>query len=132
MSKIRIDWEKLDSTFDLMQKAMDPESIINRVFRDFAAQRIEDEIMPLIPRSDRSWKGKKAPAANTNPFQRKFENMQVTVKTKNNYHYLYFPDDGTNTRRHIGNKQFMLRGGQKAAPAITQELTNKLIEQITG
>lgn len=130
MSRIGIEWDEFEHLYSVMERATDSEGVINNVLRDFAAPQIESEIIPLIPRSGRSWKGKKAPAANTMPFQRKFENLGVTIKTKANYHYLYFPDDGATTRRHVGNKQFMRRGGEAAVPAITQELTDKLIEQI--
>ena len=132
MSRVGLDYEEFDKLFEIMERASDPETVINRVFHDFAASEIEGEIMPLIPRSGRTWSGKKAPAANTKPFKRLFGNMEVTVKTKSPYHYLYFPDDGTSTRRHVGNKQFMQHGGEAAAPAIAQELTEKLIQQISG
>jgi hypothetical protein len=94
------------------------EEVINKVLHGRGAEMIMDKIQPLLPVSGRRWKGKKAAASTAQPFRHKDENLSVTVHTKTAYNYLYFPDDGTNTQKHIGNKQFMWRGAEDAADEI--------------
>ena len=50
----------------------------------------------------------------------------VIFKSSPAWNYLYFPDDGSNTVRHRGNQQFMLRGAQDAAPKIADEICTRL------
>lgn len=108
------------------------ESIVNDVLHREAGPKIKNNIMPLLPRSGREWAGKKAAAKSVDPFVEKKENLAVTVTTKTNYHYLYFPDDGSNTIRHVGNQHFMYRGAQEAAPEIINLCTAKIINEIGG
>ena len=58
--------------------------------------------------------------------------LSVTIRTKNAYHYLYFPDDGSTTRRHHGGQEFMKRGAEKKQSKIIdrimQGLTSKFEE----
>jgi hypothetical protein len=53
-------------------------------------------------------------------------NLSTTVRSAQKYQYLYFPDDGTNTRRHVGNQQFFLRGAEDAAGEIVDVCIEKL------
>ena len=100
--------------------------VINDVLWNEAGQLIAEGIIPLLPRSGRTWRGKKAAAASTMPFTQKNETLAVTVKTKNAYHYLYFPDDGSNTRNHVGNQQFMLRGAEDQQDEIIERCFARL------
>lgn len=109
------------------------ESIVNDVLHDDAGQRIMANIMPYVPRSGRMWKGKRNPAArDTQPFREEHENLSVIVRTKTPYHYLYFPDDGSNTVKHAGNQQFMYRGAQETAPDIIELCKARIIKEIGG
>ena len=54
--------------------------------------------------------------------------MSVTVSTSRRYHYLYFPDDSSNTRRHVGNKQMFRRGLETAAPTVIEKIQSALTE----
>jgi len=103
--------------FDDLQQAMknfqgNTEETINDVLHNEAGELIKDAIKLLMPESGKTWKGKKKAAKHANSLTIKKENLAVTVKTTNSYHYLYFPDDGTNTRRHVGNQEFFRRGGE--------------------
>lgn len=132
MAKTELDFNELNGLIELMKQAQDSEEIINEALHGYGAEEIEKGIQELLPHSKRQWKGKKAAASATQPFTQENGNLSVTVKTKNDYHYLYFPDDGTNTRNHAGNQQFMLRGAEKKSAGITKNIAEKLVNQIEG
>lgn len=132
MGRAELDYKEFDNLMELMMRAAQPEPIINDVLYGFGAEEIEHGIQKLLPRSGRYWKGRKAPASATQPFVQENGNLSVTVKTKPAYHYLYFPDDGTNTKHHAGNQQFMLRGAESKSEGIAGKIAEKLVEQIEG
>lgn len=72
---------------------------------------LSDSIQTLIPVSDR----KKRHARNSAALQDRVKgsNLSVTVGTKSKYHYLYFPDDGSNTIHHVGNQHFFEKGAER-------------------
>lgn len=101
---------------------------INEVLHNQAGQLIHDEIKRLMPVSGRkAWKGKKAPAKTSNSLQIIGGTLSVTVATTKPYHYLYFPDDGTNTQRHVGNQQFFLKGAENKTEDIINLCINRLV-----
>ena len=106
--------------------------IVDNVLHGAGAEEIKKEIRPLIHASGRTWSGKKASAASANPFTQENGQLSVTVKSRGAYHYLYFPDDGSNTVRHVGNQQFMMRGAENASERIIDLCTEKLIEKLEG
>lgn len=115
-----------------LEKAMidfqgDTEKTINEVLHNEASLLIQDAIRRLIPESKKTWSGKKAAAASAKSLTDVKENLSVTVKTTKPYQYLYFPDDGTNTRRHVGNQQFFQKGGDSQI----EEITNRCITRLT-
>ena len=81
-----------------------------------------------MPVSGREWKGKKTAAKSAKSLTDLKGNLFVWVKTTNNYHYLYFPDDGTNTRRHVGNQQFFLKGAESQQETIVDLCIKKLVD----
>lgn len=101
---------------------------INEVLWNEAGPMIAEAIIPLLPRSNRTWRGKKAAAASTMPFLQINDTLSVEVKSKNAYHYLYFPDDGSNTRKHAGNQQFMLRGAESKQSEIIERCIAALVK----
>ena len=110
----------------------DAENAINDVFHNDAPPIVSESIKRLIPTSGRKWKGK-APAAKTaksSVTERKDErgNLSFAVGTTTKYHYLYFPDDGSNTRRHVGNQHFFQRGGE----AKQSEIIDRCITRIAN
>jgi len=118
--------------FDDLQQAMknfqgNTEETINDVLHKEAGELIKDAIKLLMPESGKTWKGKKKAAKHANSLTIKKENLAVTVKTTNSYHYLYFPDDGTNTRRHVGNQEFFRRGGESKIEEIKDRCIRRLV-----
>ena len=92
------------------------EDAINDVLHNYAGDRAQVDIYALMPVSDpaKVWAGKAPHAKLSKSLRNVFGNLSVTVTTSGDYSYLYFPDDGTNTRRHAGNQQFFARGGDAA------------------
>lgn len=102
----------------------DAERVINDVLHNEGGPLILDEIKNLMPVSKRQWNGKKVSAKSGKSLMITGDNLSVTVKTTKNYQYLYFPDDGTNTRKHVGNQQFFLHGAENK----TEEIINRCID----
>lgn len=104
--------------------------IIDKVLRSEGAEEIKKQIARLLPSSGRHWKGKAPAASSAMPgrFDQDNGELSVTIAARGKYHYLYFPDDGSNTRKHAGNKQFMLHGAESAAPKVVEMCVGKLAE----
>ena len=104
--------------------------IIDKVLRSEGAEEIKKQIARLLPSSGRHWKGKAPAASSAMPgrFDQDNGELSVTIAARGKYHYLYFPDDGSNTRKHAGNKQFMLHGAEAAAPKVVEMCVGKLAE----
>lgn len=121
------------ATFDTLQEVManyegNVEEAINDVLHNQASELIQTSIQQLIPVSGKTWKGK-APAAKTSKsLTSRNSNLAVEVVTTKKYQYLYFPNDGTNTRRHVGNQQFFERGGD----AVKDEIIDRCIAKLTN
>ena len=118
--------------FERLQNAIknfpgEAEEVINDVLHTEGSQLIQDAIRNLMPESGREWKGKKAAAKSARSLTDTKGNLFVEVKTTNNYQYLYFPDDGTNTKRHAGNQQFFLKGGESQQETIVDRCIKKLV-----
>lgn len=106
----------------------DTEKAINDVFHNEASPLIQDAIRRLMPVSGKTWKGK-APAAKTgNSLTDEKGNLFITVRTSKKHQYLYFPNDGTNTRRHIGEQYFFERGGESQQTEIVDRCISRLVE----
>jgi hypothetical protein len=120
------DFEALQSA--LKETTANAESAINEVLHGPAVPIIEDSIRRLIPVSGKAWRGKKGAAKTSNSMQNVNENLAVTVKTTKPYQYLYFPNDGTNTRRHVGNQRFFEKGGE----AVKNDIIERCIVNITS
>ena len=122
---------KIDfSDFDKLQEAMqsfqgNTEAILNDVLHNFAGDRAQEEIYRLMPVSR---KKKGAHAKFSKSLMNVNTNLAVTVTTAGKYGYLYFPDDGTNSRRHIGNQRFFERGGEAVQGEIIDRCIARLIE----
>lgn len=102
------------------------EEAINDVLHNYAGDRAQEEIRLLIPVSGKRWKGKAAPAKTSQSMRNLHGNLSETVTTAKKYQYLYFPNDGTNTRRHVGNQQFFEKGGEAATDDIIERCISKL------
>ena len=104
--------------------------VINEYLKNQGGNEIKREIQKILPRSGRTWKRKAPAASSVDPFKKTPINLGVKVHSTKIYHYLYFPDDGSNTKKHEGGQEFMLRGAQSAAPEIGENLINRLLDQL--
>ena len=128
MATFRLNHEEFARLENAMKNFQgDTEKTINEVLHNEGGQLIHDEIKRLMPMSGKRWKGKKPSAKTSNSLQIVGGNLSVTVTTKKAYQYLYFPDDGSNTRRHAGNQQFFLNGGENQKEEIINRCINRLV-----
>lgn len=123
---------RLAATDELIEKMKayqgNVENVVNEVLWDQGGPLINQAIMQLLPRSGRTWKGKKKAAADAQPFTQKNENLSVTITTKYSYNYLYFPDDGSTTRKHAGQRHFMFGGAENEQGKIIDLCIARLTE----
>lgn len=101
--------------------------IVNDVLHNEGGQLIHDEIKRLMPVSGKDWKGKAPAAKKAKSLQIDKGTLSVTVRSKSKWNYLYFPDDGSNTRRHVGNQQFFKRGGENKQEEIVDRCIGRLV-----
>lgn len=129
MAVFRLEATEFERLEQVMKNFPDvAEKTINEVLHNEGSQLIQESIKNLVPVSGRNWKGKKASAKTGNSLTDVKENLSITVKTTKNYQYLYFPDDGTNTRRHAGNQQFFLKGAEEQQNTIIDLCINRLTQ----
>lgn len=109
------------------------EDAVNEVLHGPAADIIADRISPLIHPSGRTFKGHRASAAASHWHGAATDrNLEVTVRAVRRFGYLYFPDDGSNTRRHAGGQRFMERGAEAAAERIAGLCIDNIINRTEG
>lgn len=124
----------------LKQYIQDYGDYADRVITDYLDQQGGTEIMEnislLIPASGRNWPARNfAPARDSavirpaKVFRKDANGLVVLVASKRPYNYLYFPDDGSTTLNHYGNKQFMLRGAEAASEEVIDGIIKRLIER---
>lgn len=129
MAYLDIDGSAIDKLITAMEEySGNVEEAINYVLHNEVFELAEPSIKNLMPVSGKHWKGKKAGAKASKSLSQEDGNLSVTVRSKAGYAYLYFPDDGSNTRRHIGNQRFFERGGE----AVLNEITNRCINKLTN
>ena len=130
-TRFEMDAKQVDSLMDAI-KAFDgdAEKVINEEFESYGAPLVEESIQRILPVSGRTWKGKKAGAKSAKPFMHDMQNLGFIVRTKSAYDYLYFPDDGSNTRKRRGNQRFMIRGAEEATPKIVDRCLARLSEAL--
>lgn len=122
------------SEFDRVMKAAqafpgDAEQAINEVLHEQAGGIIYQRINPLIHPSGRTFRGHGASARSSDwPRYDTEDNLAVSVGTKSRWRYLYFPDDGSNTKNHAGNQAFFFRGAQLATPEVIERCVERMTE----
>ena len=127
----RLDASELDRLQDAISRSAEKAGpVIDSVLRNEGAQGIKENIAMILPSSGRAWKGKGRPASAAMPasFMQENGSLSVTIVARGKYHYLYFPDDGSNTVRHAGNQQFMMRGAENASERIIEMCIGKLVD----
>lgn len=128
MARFEFDAREYDRLIEAIKNYEgDAESIVNDALHNEGGALIEEEIMRLMPFSGRDWKGKKKAAKHAKSLQQFEGNLSVTIATKTAYNYLYFPDDGTNTQKHIGNQQFFKRGAENKQSEIVDRCIARLV-----
>lgn len=133
MSSFYLDVREFERVTEAVKKFSDgaeAKRIINDYLHKEGGEILKENIRKILPVSGRTWKGKKTAASRTDPFVIKEANLAVIVKTKGAYHYLYFPDDGSNTQHHHGNQQFMFHGAEDSEEKIVNEVIDKLVERL--
>lgn len=107
--------------------------VIDGVLHGEGANLIKRAIPGLIHPSGRRWPGKTASIAGKpgggSRLSQDNASLQVTVAARGRIGYLYFPDDGTNTRNHVGNQQFMLRGAEEKQSDIIDRCIAGLVDE---
>lgn len=109
------------------------EQIITDTLHNEGAELIKKGIDVLLPRSGRKRKSPIAAASNKRsimPNKAESGNLNVVVSSTKTYRYLYYPDDGSNTRRHRGEQHFMRRGGESQSDKILKLCIEKLTKEI--
>lgn len=129
----KIDTGKTDQLItDIQRTGARAEQIISGVMQSYAGNRIIEKITPILPESGRKWKGKRKAARQAQPLRTENKDLPVIVRSKSPYHYLYFPDDGSNTVHHHGDQRFMYRGAEAAVPDIIEQCITEITEEIGG
>lgn len=128
MARFEMDAKEVERLFNTVKNFPgNAEKSINEVFHNDAPPIVSEEIKRLMPVSGKSWKGKAPAAKSAKSLTDETANLSFTVKTTDKYHYLYFPDDGTNTKRHVGNQQFFQHGGENKQTEIVDRCINRIV-----
>ena len=126
---LKINFADADKLQDALKEYQgNAEDAINEVLHNEGGGLIQEAIKRLMPKSGKSWRGKAPAAKSSNSLRNINENLSVTVTTNKKYQYLYFPNDGTNTRRHVGNQRFFEKGGE----AVQSEIIERCISKLTN
>ena len=121
-----LEFEKLSEA--LTEFSGNAEDVIDEVFHSEEVNALaQNAIKTLMPRSN---KKKGVHAKDSNSLRKLDGNLSVTIRTQKKFQYLYFADDGTNTRRHIGNQRFFGRGGENVQGDIANRCTNALLNNL--
>ena len=119
MSNFSVDYTDMEQLGQaIADYAGNAENVINTILHEQSFAPLTESIIGLIHPSGRTWKGKRASAKAVQPFSQKNGNLSIEIKSKKAYRYLYFPDDGSDTKNHYGDQQFMLRGVQEISDQI--------------
>lgn len=97
--------------------------VINDVLENEAKDLFISSITDLIPVSNRN----KKHAKTSNPLMAISGELSLTISAKKQFQYLYFPNDGSNTKNHVGNLDFMGRG----LKAQEENIINKILDRIS-
>lgn len=131
----RLEAEEIVNISELITRYGDSApKIIDNVLHREGAVEIRKEITRLLPASGRKWRKKARPASAAMPgaFDQDDDPLSVVIAARGRYSYLYFPDDGSNTKRHVGNQEFMRRGAEAAAAKIIDICLGRLAEAFGG
>ena len=130
MSRFELNADELERLQRVMKEFPgNTETVINEILHTEAGELLKTEIKRLMPESGRNWAGKKKAARSANSLRVLPGNLSVTVTTTKAYQYLYFPDDGTSTKKHAGNQQFFQKSGETQQKEIIDRCISGLMKR---
>lgn len=104
---------------------------INNELKENGASILRKEINRLMPVSGRKWKGKLTGARKSKKsLKSSVWDMTLVVFTSTPYGYLYFPNDGTNTKRHAGERYFFEGALANKEAVIIHRCVQRLTDEI--
>lgn len=125
MSVYEIDDKEIERLYEQIKKyPSDAEKKITNYLHASGYQRMSQAIQNAIPVSKR--KKKHAKDAKALMDRNRTTNLSVTIGTRNKYHYLYFPDDGSTTVHHAGNQKFFQKGVEEEETSVINEMLDLL------
>lgn len=131
MAEVRLDASEVERLAEKMTKfGTESGDVIQDYLRNEGFERIASHIPGLIHASGRKWKGKATSATSAgynSVFSHVVSSLTLDVYSTSRYHYLYFPDDGSNTKRHAGNQDFMYRGAEEVESQMVEEMVGRLV-----
>lgn len=134
MARFEMDTKEVERLYNVVKNfPSNAEKSINEVFRNDAPPLVSEEIKRLMPVSAPAnmfmvTVSRKPHAKYSDSLRKILGNLSFTVTTKGEFGYLYFPDDGTNTRRHVGNQQFFKHGGENKQTEIVDRCINRIVK----
>ena len=134
MASVMLSYEQFERLFQALDGvAADTESAVNEALKGSQVKNwMINSITGLTPVSKvktSAWHPRHAKSSS--PYKESFENLSILIKSKTAFNYLYFPDDGSNTKRHQGMQQFMLHGMEEVTDQVIDEIAKKIIEKIS-
>lgn len=105
--------------------------VIQGVYNEFAAKEIKQNILPLVHSSGRVFRGHRQGAKAAGPekvFTHQVKDLSLVVRTNGKFGYLYFPDDGSTSRKHAGQQHFMQKGLDRSTDTIIERCLAALTE----
>ena len=107
--------------------------IIQEVFDGFAANEIKENVVPHIHPSGRTFIDHRTSATRAGigrVFQHHVNGLTLTVESKGNFGYLFFPDVGQGAhQKRKGAQEFMLAGARDATQQIIDRCLARLAEE---
>jgi hypothetical protein len=128
-----VDVSKVEQLTEAIKQFQDEaETKINTYLHGEGYRRFEQAIHNAMPVSGRSWNGKRAAAKTSRSVQDKDkgENLAVTLHSTTVYGYLYFPDDGSNTKHHYGGQHFFEKGVENETTQAINDMIDILMKEV--
>lgn len=132
MARLELSYEKYEKLIQAAAKLQgDMEAAINEALKSSQVKNWMvnsiTEFTPMSKAKIASWHPRHARGAK--PYKETYENLSIIIKSKTAFNYLYFPDDGSNTKRHQGMQQFMLHGAEAVSDQVADEIVDKIVEK---
>ena len=127
-------FEELMNSISLLKER--GEEIVTDTLHNEGADILINGIRKLIHPSNRKWKGKIASATKSKRSivvnKRESGNLNVVVGNSKSYGYLYYPNDGSSTKRHRGEQHFIENGAKNNAGKVVDLCIKNLMKEINN